>query len=684
MQANWIGRSEGRALRLSARHPRCERQAHRRRQVVGIHDARRHDHGRHVLRGCGGTPAGHARGGREPAARGIHRRVQARQRDRGRRRDDGEEGHGDGSRRQPPPHRRTDPGLGRQLRPDGLRRGRGDGCSRARRARSGVREQVRPAGETGHRRQRSRWASAAILCRRVWHEWFADKERGVCINSGKYDGLGYQAAVDAIAADLKAMGLGDKQITYRLRDWGISRQRYWGTPIPIIHCPACGDVPVPEQDLPVVLPEDCVPDGTGNPLAKRADFVDTTCPKCGAPAKRETDTMDTFVDSAWYYMRYACPGATTMVDARNEYWNPMDQYIGGIEHAILHLLYARFWTKVMRDFGLVSFDEPFTRLMTQGMLLNHNYFRRSDKGGIDYFPPAEVDVQFDAEGRICWRQAAQRRRGGRVRRRQQDVEKREERRRPAGSHRDLWRGHRAHVRHVRRAARGIRAVGRFRRRGCPSLHQAPVGVRAKPRARACRRRRSPSTGRARRNRCAPFAANSISCSSRRTTTIAALQYNTVVSAGMKMLNALESAPADGTARQHRARARRSVAAAARAQSGRAACHACAVAGPRLRGEARRHRRCRLAAGRRGRARAGRDRARPAGQRQAPGEAHGRGRRRQGGDRGRGDRLDARAARAGENHSGGDDEATRWNESSSCRTGWSTWCFPGDRLDASDA
>jgi leucyl-tRNA synthetase len=234
----------------------------------------------------------------------------------------------------------------------------------------------------------------------VWHEWFADKDRGVCINSGKYDGLHYQAAVDAIAADLKAMGLGDKQVTYRLRDWGISRQRYWGTPIPIIHCPACGDVPVPEQDLPVVLPEDCVPDGTGNPLAKRADFVDTTCPKCGSDAKRETDTMDTFVDSSWYYMRYACPGATTMVDARNAYWNPMDQYIGGIEHAILHLLYARFWTKVMRDFGLLKFDEPFTRLMTQGMLLNHNYFRRSDTGGVDYFPPAEVEVQFDTEGRI--------------------------------------------------------------------------------------------------------------------------------------------------------------------------------------------------------------------------------------------------------------------------------------------
>ena len=167
------------------------------------------------------------------------------------------------------------------------------------------------------------------------------------------------------------MGLGEKKVTYRLRDWGISRQRYWGTPIPIIHCAACGDVPVPEKDLPVVLPEDCVPDGSGNPLAKRADFLNVACPKCGKPARRETDTMDTFVDSSWYYMRYACPDAPTMVDARNDYWMPMDQYIGGIEHAILHLLYARFWTKVMRDIGLVKFDEPFTRLLTQGMVLNH-------------------------------------------------------------------------------------------------------------------------------------------------------------------------------------------------------------------------------------------------------------------------------------------------------------------------
>ncbi len=233
-----------------------------------------------------------------------------------------------------------------------------------------------------------------------WRPWYEDKTRGVCVSSGKYDGLGYDAAVDAIAADLAAKGLGERKTTYRLRDWGISRQRYWGTPIPIIHCPACGDVPVPEKDLPVVLPEDCVPDGTGNPLAKRADFVDTPCPKCGKPAKRETDTMDTFVDSSWYYMRYACPDAASMVDGRNDYWNPMDQYIGGIEHAILHLLYARFWTKAMRDMGLVGFDEPFMRLMTQGMLLNHIFCRRTEKGGIDYYAPEEVDVKCDAEGRV--------------------------------------------------------------------------------------------------------------------------------------------------------------------------------------------------------------------------------------------------------------------------------------------
>jgi leucyl-tRNA synthetase len=233
----------------------------------------------------------------------------------------------------------------------------------------------------------------------AWQPWYADYGR--CIHSGKYDGLAYREAVDAIAADLKAKGQGDKQVQWRLRDWGISRQRYWGTPIPLIHCEACGDVPVPDDQLPVVLPEDCVPDGTGNPLNRRADFLRVDCPKCGRPARRETDTMDTFVDSSWYYIRYACPdNRQAMVDERVAYWLPVDQYIGGIEHAILHLLYSRFWTRVMRDLGLVRLDEPFTRLLTQGMVLNHIFQRKSDKGGIAFFAPEEVDTETDADGRV--------------------------------------------------------------------------------------------------------------------------------------------------------------------------------------------------------------------------------------------------------------------------------------------
>ncbi|HEV7715410.1 MAG TPA: leucine--tRNA ligase [Steroidobacteraceae bacterium] len=232
-----------------------------------------------------------------------------------------------------------------------------------------------------------------------WQAWYGEKDVGVCVNSGKYDGLAYEAAADAVAADLNAKGVGEKQVRWRLRDWGISRQRYWGTPIPIIHCEGCGAVPVPEKDLPVVLPEDLIPDGTGNPLNKDERFLACSCPKCGKPARRETDTMDTFVDSSWYYMRYCCPDADRMVDERVDYWMPMDQYIGGIEHAVLHLLYARFWTKVMRDMGLVKFDEPFTRLFTQGMLLAECYYREEANGRRRWYYPAEIDVHHDEKGR---------------------------------------------------------------------------------------------------------------------------------------------------------------------------------------------------------------------------------------------------------------------------------------------
>ncbi len=234
----------------------------------------------------------------------------------------------------------------------------------------------------------------------AWQPWYEDKDNGTCMASGKYDGLSHAKAVDAIAADLAAKGLGEKKIQFRLRDWGISRQRYWGTPIPIIHCPACGPVPVPEKDLPVVLPEDLVPDGSGNPLGKDARFLNVKCPTCGKEAKRETDTMDTFIDSAWYYMRYCSPGShESMVDARNDYWMPMDQYIGGIEHAVLHLLYARFWTKVMRDLGLVKFDEPFTNLLCQGMVVCETFYREAADGKTVWINPADVDLVFDDKGR---------------------------------------------------------------------------------------------------------------------------------------------------------------------------------------------------------------------------------------------------------------------------------------------
>jgi len=235
-----------------------------------------------------------------------------------------------------------------------------------------------------------------------WQEWYGDKQNCVCISSGELDGLNQKAAVNKVAELLAAKGLGEKKTTWRLRDWGISRQRYWGTPIPIIHCDEHGAVPVPEKDLPVVLPQDCIPDGSGNPLHKHEGFhAGVTCPVCGKPARRETDTMDTFVDSSWYFMRYCDPANTdAMVAEGAQYWAPMDQYIGGIEHAILHLLYARFWTKVMRDMGLVKVDEPFTKLLTQGMVLNHIYSRRTAKGGKDYFWPHDVEHVLDDAGKV--------------------------------------------------------------------------------------------------------------------------------------------------------------------------------------------------------------------------------------------------------------------------------------------
>jgi leucyl-tRNA synthetase len=229
-----------------------------------------------------------------------------------------------------------------------------------------------------------------------WQAWYASKEdRMVLVNSGKYDGLSHKAAVDAIAADLKAKGLGDKQVQFRLRDWGVSRQRYWGAPIPVIYCDDCGTVPVLEQDLPVMLPKDVVLDGSQSPLVAHPTFSKTTCPKCGKPARRETDTFDTFMESSWYFARFACNKADKMLDEKANHWLPVDHYIGGIEHAILHLLYSRFYTKLLRDEGLVNCDEPFKKLLTQGMVLKDGSKMSKSKGNT--VDPQSLIDQYGAD-----------------------------------------------------------------------------------------------------------------------------------------------------------------------------------------------------------------------------------------------------------------------------------------------
>ena len=234
-----------------------------------------------------------------------------------------------------------------------------------------------------------------------WNMQFQNNEDNFLVNSNEFNGMDFQTAFDKIGEKLQATDSGEPKTQYRLRDWGISRQRYWGCPIPIVHCEKCGDVPVPADQLPVVLPENVVPDGMGSPLAKMPEFYETTCPCCGGAAKRETDTMDTFMESSWYFFRYMSPKyAEGMVSAEAaKYWGSVDQYIGGIEHAILHLLYARFFTKLMRDEGLVNVDEPFERLLTQGMVVCETYYRENDKGGKDWINPADVELTFDDKGR---------------------------------------------------------------------------------------------------------------------------------------------------------------------------------------------------------------------------------------------------------------------------------------------
>ena len=226
-------------------------------------------------------------------------------------------------------------------------------------------------------------------------------EKGILVNSGEFSGLTSQQACAAIAERLESMGTGQRRITYRLRDWGVSRQRYWGAPIPMLHCANCGDVPVPDDELPVVLPEEVEFEGAGSPLQRLPAFCQARCPECGGEARRETDTFDTFMESSWYYARFACADNTSaMLDSRAAYWTPVTQYIGGIEHAILHLLYARFYHKLLRDEGLLDSDEPFSHLLTQGMVLNNIYFRRAATGGLVYYNPTEVEVRCDERGQV--------------------------------------------------------------------------------------------------------------------------------------------------------------------------------------------------------------------------------------------------------------------------------------------
>ncbi|RCS31103.1 leucine--tRNA ligase [Rhodanobacter denitrificans] len=237
----------------------------------------------------------------------------------------------------------------------------------------------------------------------TWQDWYADKTRADMrvINSGAMDGKDYRAAFDYIAGVLEAAGQGRRKVNWRLRDWGVSRQRYWGCPIPVVYCAKCEAVPVPEDQLPVVLPEDVAFSGVQSPIKADPEWRKTTCPHCGGPAERETDTFDTFMESSWYYARYTSPGAATQIDERANYWLPVDQYIGGIEHAIMHLLYFRFYHRLLRDAGMVHSDEPATNLLCQGMVIAETFYRDNADGSKEWINPAAVEVRRDERGRVA-------------------------------------------------------------------------------------------------------------------------------------------------------------------------------------------------------------------------------------------------------------------------------------------
>nr|MBP6309638.1 leucine--tRNA ligase [Arenimonas sp.] len=235
-----------------------------------------------------------------------------------------------------------------------------------------------------------------------WQDWYADKNAAglTVVNSGALDGKNFKQAFEFLKTELVSKEQGAHRVNFRLRDWGVSRQRYWGCPIPMIYCAACGAVPVPENQLPVLLPEDVAFSGTGSPIKTNLDWRKTTCPSCGGAAERETDTFDTFMESSWYYARYTSPGAQDLVDERANYWLPVDYYIGGIEHAIMHLMYFRFYHKLMRDAGLVQSDEPATNLLCQGMVIADTFYRLETDGSKTWFNPADVVIENDERGKI--------------------------------------------------------------------------------------------------------------------------------------------------------------------------------------------------------------------------------------------------------------------------------------------
>src|SRR6185437_15499168 len=272
---------------------------------------------------------------------------------------------------------------------------------------------------------------------------------GTLVNSGEYDGMDFAQALDALATRFERDGSGSRRVNWRLRDWGVSRQRYWGCPIPVIYCPKCGAVPVPEDQLPVVLPEDVAFSGVQSPIKADPEWRKCACPQCGGPAERETDTFDTFMESSWYYARYTSPGANAQIDERANYWLPVDQYIGGIEHAIMHLLYFRFYHKLMRDAGMVHSDEPAQNLLCQGMVIADTFHRDNTDGSKDWINPADVDHR-------------------------EDVQVEEQRHRPADHGRQVRCRHRAPVLDVRRAAGTVAGMERGWRRGHGAFPQAFV------------------------------------------------------------------------------------------------------------------------------------------------------------------------------------------------------------------